>query len=773
MKSTFDTHVSLSPKIMDKIKPLLSEVETIIIANEITKMHNHGGSDSRIFVMTNGALFLFRQKTFGGIEISHEFTIIDIRKIYYIEPQSLTFSFSDKSLEIKTDKAFIIAKNILHLASLIYYGRECPIDFDSTPSSMLNQIKYTQRPINSLITRLFTYSHVFKSKVLPFAIQYLSDIDSHPPTTHKLILALSQGDPSPTFAYALGFDFDVKALLLDNFNPKYLDVFLPQFIGISMTVTKIAFENYREVPANPFVVPSADASKLSELSFRNCCFSLINSVMDSLQSFNGRILTLAFEKCKLAAQDIRSIFAIIRKYPAFMKLKILRFDDGAASQMDLEDFSLLLPKTRWLKMLSISSVSIDASVILKCVFKYSITLKSIAVTNCRFLEPIEEGITIPQCITLIDISQCEVTPTSIASLSKILFIMPRNSAMTLYSSELASSFPSSDVLRAFLVPEPRPVLTELRWNRNELSPEDSSLFFKFLRTQTTLKHLTLSGCFNERISESLPHFAKFIQDGYLQGFDLTGSFRPGGKEELIKMLRSIIGIPTLQVINVDKTEIGDEGLSVILKIINANRHMISISCDGAKPSSEDSLLSFYNTVYASKNITCVGVPKLDLASFGLTPSAIKLLKSKKPPINASARLVFYDRIASELKGSSQPRDISSLLLETGFSRESMANPLDELMNVMGKMVQCIKSSSMDETLGDSSSVASTFIGTLRNSSIIKPRESKVKIDSSSAKRSRLYSVSKLISSESDYDTLQTLNTRRDRSSTVFPSRNDK
>ena len=713
------TILTLNSKIMEKIRIMISDTETLYVATDILKFHSHGGSDNRIFVQSNATMMLLRQKTFGGLELSMEFTILDLIKLQYVEPNSFTLYFEGKSLSFKSDKSKDICNNILYFYSLIYYhiNSPNPLKLETTPPNILQFFKHTSRPNGTIITRLLTFAKIYKTKLIPFSIQFFNEFDASPPQVLKLILALCPGEPTPTYAHALGLDVDIKSVILDNFNTKFLHIFLPVFISISTSLIKISFENYRDAPSNQFYLQSSDNSKLNELSFRNCCFPVIKSVLECLKTFHGRILTLSFEKCKLLSEEIKIIFEILRKYPSFLKLKNLRFEDGSSELMDLEDFGLLLPKTRWLKMLMISKVTIDVSIILKYIFKYSVTLKNISITNSRFIEPLNDDIIIPQCITLIDISNNEVTPISMESLGKVLFKTPRSTGFTLYSTELASAFPSSLILRSFLVQDPRPVLTELRWTRNELLPEDTQLLFDFLRTQTNLRHITLTGCFVERIGESFSIFSKFIKESRLQGFDLIGTSIPNFGNEIRKFLKTLIGIPSLQIINIDKTEIGDEGLSIILKIVNSNKHMISISCDGAKSSSFENLINFYNNLYSINHISCIGVPKIDFTKFKKNINLIKNLKNKKSPVNAASRLLYYEKVANEIKETSQPKDLFSLLHESGVSKELSSNPLDELMNIMNKIVLSIKNQQEDEILGEKSEIVTTFISTLQTSNV--------------------------------------------------------
>ena len=677
--------ITKDSKILEKVKSVVHDDETMLVCEPLIKHHAHGGKDKRILVLTYQYLSLVRVKTFGGVDRKHENSICELKKIFFGEPETFTLTFEKETLSFSASYGKKICEMILYQHSVLFYGQPNQLIVESNPQGVISSIRHQIRPYSLTSSRLLAFTYMNQTRPTNSSIKFFKDYDNRFTPTLKLT-QLTSADSSDAVGKIIGMDPDVKNLLLDNFNLKNIDLMLPAIFKYSNSITTIIFENYRDSPQQQFDLLPHERTGIKELSFKNCCFPFVSKVLNGMQKFSGRIISLKIERCKLTSAEIKELFELLHKYPAFMRIRFLYLNDGTVDQMDLHDFQMLLPKARYLKFLSINKTNVQTGAILKTIFQHAVALANISITNCNFLEPLEDDVQIPPCVSMIDISNNQITEEALRSLSNLMFLKPRRNAITFYASELASSATQSELLDAFLVENPRPVLTEFRWNRNELSPEDTERLLNFLRTQKTLKYLALSGCFVDDIPESFNYLSQFVKEGRIQGLELSSCPGPQYPPELVKLLKTFVGVQALQILNLERSMMGDEGLEVVQEIVDANHHMQSISCDGAKPKSLQVLMHFYEHIANVQHLTGVGVPRVDFASFQRSPSTIPGLKNKGPPSSATHRLILYEKVSTQIKNDQGPRDIQDILLDSGFNQQALTNPIEELIQYVGFMV---------------------------------------------------------------------------------------
>ena len=677
--------ITSNKKIVEKVKTVIQSDEDIIILEPVTKHHEHGGKDERILLLTSSNISLVRLKTFGGIERNHIYSIYKLTKLFYAEPDSFILNFDKDQISISTKEAQKMCQIILYLHSVIFYGSPSTLVIETQPQGLLTPVKHVTRPSSVFQTRLKCFAYIYHIKVHEKTLKFFKDMDSKPSPNLKLPASVIT-DTTEMIGLLIGMDPDIKLLYLDNFSHKTLDVILPAIFANTKSLNALTFDNYKEPPQKQFSLQTRENSKIAEISFKHSSFQFINTILSSMSKCGGRISSLKLESCQLAGANVKSIFDSLHKYPVFMRIKYLFLTDGVIDDMDLRDFSILLTRSRYLKFLSITKSSKETSAILKSIFRNATALANLAVTNCRFLEPLDEETEIPPCIAMIDISQNQISSEAMNSLSKAMFLKPRRNALTFYASELASSSTSSELLDAFIVDNARPVLAEFRWSRNEMTPEDTEKLFNFMRTQSTLRYMTLSGCFVEQIPECFAHVTKFVQEGRLQGLELATCPCVQYPGELVKLLKTFVGVKPLQILNLERSEIGDQGLIALKQIIDANESFFSISCDGAKPSSLPSLLNFYEHISTVSHLTGVGIPRADFALFRKSPGMVQALRYKSPPSSATHRLTVYEKVSTQVQGEEGPRDLKKVLFDDGISSQALTNPLDELMIYLDAIV---------------------------------------------------------------------------------------
>lgn len=674
-----DKLVTNNKKILDKITPFLVDNEEILICTEVVKHHAHGGKDSRIMLLTNFTFSLIRMKAFGNPIRSHEFSVLSLKKVV-LEDKLFTLTF-DESITFDSDQAVTICQILLNYYGTIFYQNTINVEIQSTPPGAIEMPKFATRPANLSYMRLKLLAFSKKVKLNLTVERLMKEYDARQLPQVKISSQHVLEDPL-VIADVFIMEPGLTNLYLDNFAPKQIDKFVLYIVERSKSLMSLTFANYQEdFSPTQIKIICDEECKIGELTIVGTKYEFASSVFTAFSKYAGRIQSIKFERAKFEKDQMQKIFSSLHKHPAFMKVKYISLNDGTIDNIDLNDLHYLFARLRNLKYLIINKSNIDMSAILTHVFKHASILENLSIQNCRFLEVLDESVIIPPCIQMLDLSENQVAPAAIGSLFKTLLTNPRRNVMTVYLSKIACTGTMSDLVDAICIKDALPIIAEFRFTKNELLPPQAKKLFEFLETQSCLKYLTLSNCFIENIEENFNLLAKFIQESKLAGLEMIGTpISQNYCQELVKMLYKLVGCKNLHVLQLDKSEIGSEGLKAIRAIIESSPSFYSLSVDGAKPSSLEDLIEFYKFICEQKQITGVGLPRSDFELFKASIlKCVPEFKGKQPPMNAQARLKIYSKISTRNINTDGPRPIVEVLQDDGICTHTLTNPIEELM----------------------------------------------------------------------------------------------
>ncbi|OHT03504.1 hypothetical protein TRFO_29103 [Tritrichomonas foetus] len=645
--------------------------EQILFAGKVRKLHLNGGEDSRILVITIGAVYLFKSRFSKGSKIT-EFNLVDVEKVSYIKPNIVTFisMTSDnkvQSLTVKSDYALDIGKNILLLNKMCKYklGDLDNVKIESTPPSELTSPPIPTRPPNALQARIIQMAHKFNHKFPLEHLNLISDWDKKPVSTLRITSAFNAGLASRAVVNALAWDVAIQNLVLDNFASSQLQTILQTLFTTSKSLTRLSIDNYKEPPSSDFDLPSNEETKLIELSFRSCHIAVIFTILHGLRSFKGRFHILTIGRSKLNSDNFKKLFEILNKMPCFMAINNLRVEEGTADGLNVEDLGHFLAQSR-LKIISVSRTSHDISSLLNNILPYSTSLRSINLINGRLFDQINQDITLPNSLAYLDLTKSQVSPAALEPFMKAILSKPRSQLLTLNISDLATSASTEEIVQCFNIQNAQPIIAEFIFAGNEMRPSDLQIMIGFFKTQTRLSYLNLSRCFKDDIDESLALLSQYIINSNLAGLEITCS--PGFPldSHMTKFIESIIGKSPLHALNIDKSGMGDNGLKALKKLVEHDIKMTSLNCDGANPQTPE----VFNDAYeVFSKLDRVAQPKSDLALLGSKATLPNNFGSKLPPKTLAARVAEYESF-----------DASS---------PTMLHPMDALMGIINTMSDTI------------------------------------------------------------------------------------
>ncbi|KAH0788768.1 Adaptin N terminal region family protein [Histomonas meleagridis] len=519
------------------------------------------------------------------------------------------------------------------------------IRFLPTPED-IPRIDIRTRPMNLLQIRMMAIVHrAFTRRddsKFPFqCLQLLAQWDKHITPNLSLPSNFYVGNSAKQIAEAIAMEPDIKGLILDNFGPEKLNVFLSTIFSSSNSICRITIENYVDAPPDPFHLRATEKSKITEINFRNCAPNLIFGVLNGLKEFEGHIKTLCIGRSKLTSQHFQMLYKCLNEVSCFSTLIHLKLEEGTADMINIQELSEFL-STFKLRSLTLSRASIDISTICSSILPSTKSLKQLYLTSGRFFDQVNPDIIFPESLNYIDLSKVEINIEALSSLLKALFSKPRKHPIALNLSELATSGSPDDTLKCFDIKNPLPILTEFNYCGNELTPETSELLYNFLRTQKYLRYLNLSRCFNKRIDECLKRLSNFIIETKLSCLELScGSSNPL-KESAVQFFNDLKGKSQLTTLTMERTQMGDKGLLSFLEFMQSNPKLSSVGIDGALPTSPQVFEKVYNSFVSLERFTS---PRLyDYPKFKKEVNLSKELSKKQNQKTLLARLNEYDLI---------------------------------------------------------------------------------------------------------------------------------
>jgi hypothetical protein len=551
----------------------------------------------------------------SGKAVNTLFNIIDLERISYIQPDVVRMVFNHNQLAVQVPDAKVLAETILWLHRVVTFKMEelqSVVKVESTPEKAVTYPTFSVRQPHSLQLRMFTLGHHHNTKIPLTVPETVAEWDGRPQTVFKIPSDFQCGDGTRAIAHAIAWDSEVKSLVLAGVAAGTLNLFLQTLLSHSPFLTRVSLDDYVDPPKVEFDFGGRDRSKLSALSFRNCNTALLFAVLRGFGQFKGRIQTLTISKCKLMQDHFTALYKLIGTLPAFMGLTSLRLEEGSTDGIDLQQFGEFLSAPK-LKYLSIGKSELDASNILSAIAPKLASVRSLFITNGRLLDTVQPGVVFSSSMVYLDISKTSVYPVSLGAFIRELVTKPRRQLLTLVLSDLITSTSSEQLMTAFDVRDGQPVLAELNYSGNELSPGSIAKLIEFLRTQKHVQYLCLSRCFRDHADSSLAVLAEYIVDARLQGLEINSdpSFPLGAA--LPRFLQRLTGRSMLYTLVCERTACGDAGLEAMRLFVESNPKLTALSCDGAAPTSA----ATFNRAYASfARIERLVAPRADAAQFG-------------------------------------------------------------------------------------------------------------------------------------------------------------
>lgn len=692
---------------------LWGSTENVFCAEEIIKLHLNGGADPRTIIITNGATYVFRTRNFNKIELSNKFTVLSISKITYNEPNILNIYYDDNSLSMKTDDALQIGRLLIAQYAMISYQVPSvfPLQVESTPMGSLTYTQIKTRPQSLLQTRLIVFAHYYDTQFALKNVRLFKDWDRVHSGNFVLDSTFQLNVAAKAVAHSIAYDADLHSLVLNNFAPESLSVFIGTLFANSAKLYKIQMENYIEPISTDFTFASNEDSQIAQITFKNCHAQIILAFFHALSSFNGRFRHLSINGTSFQTEDLSDIFQCIQTMPCFMKLQVFRLEGLKIEQFPTEDYKNVVGKLRYLQTLGMNQMPFDGFDALKLMCESAQNPKHLEITAMKFNTDSE--ITVPDSITYADFTKSTFTPTSFRALMNKFYSVQRHHPLYLGLNSIQGSTISS-LFGAIADMNPQPNTIELVLSENELTPDDISSVLKFVKTQANLKFLDLSlSIVNDREPEKcLQILADFLKEDPVEGIAIKSNKEKPIKAALMNFIPKLNGVAGIHSLRMNDMQLSDEGISLLIELCKTLPDLKEVDFDGIDATSAGELNRLYYGLIEIPTLTAINSPKADLAFLNISkeamPSDVRQmlvsLKQKKLPKTLVQRLHDYDLIdvdrvdgeepehmnLNEMLVLIEPASISTKGRTSSYHGKGRNRTLDELTTLMESMVQLMK-----------------------------------------------------------------------------------
>jgi hypothetical protein len=658
--------ISLKQARLDKLvaQHLWGPEETVIYASEVTKLHLHGGKDSRVLLISIGGIYVF-----SGKGLQQNFNVVDLERISYIFPDILTMVFKEKQLTCQVNDALTVVQGILWLHKVVFFRQEVyqsAVKVEATPEKAIVYPDFSARQKNSLQVRMCVLAHHYGVRIPPESPRAIAEWDARPQAVMKLPNQFICGDATRAIAHAIAWESEVKSLVMDAVALPTLHIFLQTLFAMSPFLTRISLDDYVQSPGGEFDFSGSAKSKLTELSFRNCHTNLAFLILNALAKFEGRITTLTVSKCKFLHDHFAVLYRLIGSLPAFMSLSSLRLEDGTGDGLELRQFAEFLSVPR-IKYLSVGKSEVDVAAILSAVGPRLVSVRSLLLNNGHLYEKVTRDLTFGSSIIYFDLSRTAVYPSSLQLFLTEVVNKPRRGLLTLVLSDLITSSASDEMMAAFDVKDAQPVIAEFNYSGNEVTSRDLPKLVEFLKTQKHLQFLALSRCFRERAEQAVEILGDFIIESRLQGLELSSDPACPLEGALVTLLTKLTGQCVMYTLICERSMSGDAGLDALRQFVDANPKLTSLACDGTKPASQQALVRAYE---AFARVERLAPPRMDFSIFPQL-TIPDVIANKHPP---------------KMSGLSRSSDYESL---DGHA-DAAVQPMNALIGIMSLMVSAIK-----------------------------------------------------------------------------------
>ena len=598
----------MDEEVIKKVKEIASKRDSCIFyTDKVVKLHDRGGSDERILVISNLSISFYKIKrspsqdrimywpyitklslsentlslTFGQDVFRFESTDMDtIMSVIYPILENVLSKEEYENLFLPIPYKTSFDKSIGFLSRFSSCSRKCDIKQSSSLNSAIFRCaKYRSSTLEipSDCSKISTIEHIFTTlQLVPY------------------VKSLQLPNFSKFDAYMKTADFIINSpylehVLFSQTNPKTFTQFCQSLIN-------------------------APAFNLTGFTFRNSGFKV-----EHLQNLRDLINIKGIKSISFQNAIDKSAFKFFHEeFFRNLQLKLVSFDRSQSLHV-----SKLLPFLQNLEYLSVGGCDIDISSFFAAITKTkmnNLKMLNLSVNKCD--GPLPADVVFPPKLIRLDLNMIKWKQGLIGPFFNKIACYNWEKGISLGFAQQSASQLDWEILFSSMQSLQANAISSLVWSFNNVDPR----FCDFLvRSCYNIDSLTLVSCFtNER-----PHEIEAFAEALLRLPTLTSLVIAGSETKFMgssfrPIFKSIKDVGNLRLLDISSNNIGNTGVQMIADLLSDCPALSTVSFDNSKVISIQPLIECLKAVENRLTPTYFGYPENDIA---------KLVEEKQVPLD--------------------------------------------------------------------------------------------------------------------------------------------
>ena len=627
---------------------------------------------SGILMLTRGAIYIFRVKTVSGISLRQHHHLLKFTKIeqttgrvYLTYIKEIKINQKKKAKQPETPKDDTEA---LLLDNTNLFEQEKKLEKQKETSMLALEFPHTEEFCVTLRSLILNILYQVPETVFPvpqFSFER-SDIQLMEPlvrpkfsltrraifTAHRelswgkhLSIAkyftvkwdggsvLKIGSSFQTLYYAkafgdaVGWETAINTVCFKHASFDGFDTFLNAILKTSLTITKIVFTNYPpDLPLNFSFVP--ELTRVSTWHFINCAANSVISFLKSSKNMYQPPGEIAISRRAYSEKDITSIIKEFKESPIAFRVETLQLVDLRFRRFPFDLLSSFIASMPLLNTIVLRNIEVDGNHLFYSLTKEKPVIRQLKLQKLTFKEQLPDDFKLPLGLIVLDISESEFIGNSFTSFLLSICGRSATNKFILNASNLKITEYEFQLLKQTMdLIEANHESGLIQSNIMEINLSDCFLpslgvkqMFKFLRTQTELRQLTINdiNCDDPKeFTISMCDLMLYLND--LKGVDFTQRL---GEDFTIQILARF-SAANLERICIKNCNAGNEGIKKLLELVQTNRFLKEFSFDGCGPKPLENgekhpLFDLWETIARKRSIVANDFPYKDIKALGYT-----------------------------------------------------------------------------------------------------------------------------------------------------------
>ena len=647
-------HITIpDSKLQQLLEVVWTKEEKPILATNIEFRFDAIPFQSGIILATYGAIYIFKAKYFGQPEYFRKYHLLRCLEFNVTENSTIEMLFPNYFLSIQANDYIEIADVLLSIFSECTYKLKNIKLMAVTSAVPLPKYEVTERLPNALKHRALFLAHYYNIKGEQLhSIDYFQKYDNKPANMIVLGPHFHPGNFAPAFGHAIAWEPDLVTVTFQRFAPSKFNKFLDALMQNAQNINRIAFTDYKESRIPNFELTPCTSTSVRRYWFIRSCSKLLYEFMLHAYNLPANLEDLVIASCTMRPQEFGDIVTAISESLSTRRMKNICFIRVTMKPFPYDDFTRLLTITHRLESLTVRSLDIDASHLLRAVCLSKTRLRALGLTRVQFRTDVPQDLVLPSSLRMLNISFSAFSSSSFKSLIELLTYKPVNTPFIFQAQALMLKTSAYQALSELDYSRIQPNFGEIDWSGNHIPKDPMRFFFAFLFTQTRSHLLMLNEVTSGDSTLFLSYLAQLARIVPLTGLDISGKFP---SSVFTQFITSLSTVPELRRLKLSCKNAGDSGLEALNQLLPQLPNLTEVLADGFKPRTPKPFFALWKTISQLPSLVSCDFPVEDMYVLGLSmqrlgPEPAKIFSAimkKKKPTTVEDRLKYLIQKAAE------------------------------------------------------------------------------------------------------------------------------